>query len=366
MPYSKKHAKRLLRELDLPSGVAHVLRHPSYWDPGFVTLFLDRCDHEIFHDPQTGLALARVAPDLALLVPEGTTPDEHRIHRERLVRAYATLGGAYRAVGRPDDGNEPYRRALKLSSTISPLAQADLYQRLAALRAYQKRFDDATMLLEKAIGVFREHERYDELGCAFAVLSFAHIEAERYSETLKAASEALCYTDPKKNERVHYSALHNFICAAIRSTDLEALGAAWPKIREARRLIRRHRRSLPKLKLYWVEGLLLHKLHLTKRAEQLYEKARKGFVELDAVYEIALVDLSLSTLYCVEGRWDELERLSRETLERFTALSHTDSETIAALELWVRSTEAHTLTPLVAIAIRDTVIRRTAAHRGVP
>ena len=110
MPHNLKYAKRLLRELGLvedPKNAAEVLRSPKYWDPVFLTLFFDLCDDRIFHDPHTGLVLAQVAPDLALLVPEGTTPEDRQCHREHLVRSFAILGGADRATGRPNDANEP-------------------------------------------------------------------------------------------------------------------------------------------------------------------------------------------------------------------------------------------------------------------
>ncbi len=365
MPHSDKHAKRLLRELDLPSNARKVLCHPSYWDPGFCRLYLDRCDEVIFHDPQAGLSLARVAPDLALLVPEGTTPEERLRHREQLVRAYATLGGAYRAVDRTQKADGPYGLALKLADTILPQARGDLYVRMTVLRADQKRFDEAIGLGEKATEIFRPLGLRNDLAAALAALGYAYVEAKRYSESLLISSEALCYSDPKVNDRVHYSATHNFAYAAVHSTDLDTISMALVKIREARRLIKHHRRSIPKIKLYWVEGILMQKLFATRRAEALFIKARLGFMKLGAAYEFTLAGLDLSGVLCDERRWDELEVLAAGTFERFCERA-VDEDAIAALLLWREAVINKTLGRKLLEKIRETFITCMVQHRGAP
>ncbi len=365
MPHTRKHARRLLSELDLPAEAHKVLQDPRYWDPGFCTLFLDHCDEVIFHDRHAGLATARVAPDLALLVPEGTHPTERRVHRERLVRAYATLGGAYRAVGQPRRANEPYRLALKLAEAISPAARADLLQRLAALRACQGRYDEAIALAKQAAATFRSLKLFDRLACALAAQAFAYVEARRFDEALAVASEALCYSNPKINPRVHYSATHNFAYAAVHSNDLDKIRAAQAKIREARRLLRSHRRSIPKFKLYWVEGILVQKLFAWRRAERLFVKARNGFLGLDAPYEIALTSLDLSLLLSYDRRWAELKTLAAETFTRFKELAE-DRAAIAALSLWQQAVEQESLERELLLKVRETIIARMVQHRGAP
>ena len=365
MPHSLKHAKRLLSELVLPEEAWKALQHPRYWDPRFLTLYLNRCDELVFHDPHVGLKTARIAPGLALLVPEGTHPHDRQEHRERLVRAYATLGGAYRAVGQPQTAEEPYRCALKLAGPISPAARADLYQRLATLRTCQKRYDEAIRLGHEAGTIFRSSGNFGQLACALASQAFAYVEAHRFSEALPVASEGLCYSNPKTNERVHYSLTHNFAYAAAHSNDLDQFGAARSKVREARRLLRHHRRSVPKFKLYWVEGLLLQKLFATKRAEQLFRKARRGFLELEAPYEIALASLDLSGLLHNEGRWAELRTIAAETFERFRELRE-DTEALAALGLWREAVVNETLDRKLLGSVRETIITTMVRHRGAP
>lgn len=365
MPHSEKYAKRLLSELHLPDDVAKVLRRPSYWDPRFVQLYFDRCEELIFRDPRVGLKVALIGPDLALLVPEDTRPDKLRASRERLVRAYAILGGAYRAVNQPHKADEPYRRALKLSEAASPLVQADTFQRLAILRAFQKRFDEAIRLSERAAAFFRSKTMLLELSGALAAQAYVYTEAKKFSEALPVASEGLCYSDPKLNPRVHYSLTHNFAYAAAHSIDLATLHQARIKIREARRLLTHHRRSIPKLKLYWVEGILMQKLFARGSAERLFEKARIGFLELGAVYESALATLDLSGLLYTEGRWTELELLAAEAFERFCAVAE-DVDALAALNLWFQAVKDKSLGRELLATVREIVLSQMVRHRGAP
>ena len=365
MAHTRKHARRLLSELDLPGDAQKVLHHPSYWDPGFCKLYLDLCDDAIFHDREAGLALARVAPDLALLVPEGTHPADRQDHRERLVRAYAPLGGAYRTFRQYERADEYYRVALKLAPAISPAARADLHQRLAALRVCQGRCDEAVALARQAAEIFKSLKHFDQFACALAAQAFAYAEAGRFDDVLPVASEALCYSNPKVNPRVHYSATHNFAYAAIHSHDLSTIHKAESTIQEARRLLRSHRKSIPKFKLYWVEGILAQKLCAWKRAERLFAKARKGFLELNAPYEMALSSIDLSYHLAYDGRWSELKALATETRTRFSELTD-DPAASTALELWQEALEQKSLERELLREVRETVIVRMVEHRGAP
>ncbi len=365
MAHTRKHARRLLSELDLPADAQKVLHHPRYWDPGFCDMYLDLCDEVVFHDSHAGLALARVAPDLALLVPEGSHPADRQDHRERQVRAHAMLGGAYRTLGHYKRADERYQLAAKLASTVSPPARADLYMRLVALRACQGRFDEAVTLGKQAAAIFRSLKRFDQLACALAAQAFAYVEARRFDDALALASEALCYSNPKVDPRVHYSATHNFAYAAIHSYDLDKIREAQGVIREARRLLRSHRKSIPKFKLYWVEGILAQKLFAERRAERLFVKARKGFLSLNAPYEIALASLDLSLLLAYDGRWTELKSLAAETHTRFTELAE-DTAAVAALSLWQEAVQRESLGRTLLRQVREAVIERMVEHRGAP
>ncbi len=53
---------------------AELLRRRRYWTPIFLRLYLDHVEEIRFRDPRAGLKLAKLAPKLALLVPEAPGP----------------------------------------------------------------------------------------------------------------------------------------------------------------------------------------------------------------------------------------------------------------------------------------------------
>ncbi len=63
MPYSKKHAQKLLREM--PDDPEELLNRPNYRDPVFLDVYFEHCYDVIFHEPRAGLKHARVAFQLA-------------------------------------------------------------------------------------------------------------------------------------------------------------------------------------------------------------------------------------------------------------------------------------------------------------
>lgn len=129
--------------------------------------------------------------------------------------------------------------------------------------------------------------------------------------------------------------------------------------------MRSHRRSIPKFKLYWVEGILAQKLFAWKRAERLFVKARNGFLGLNAPYEIALSSLDLSFHLAYDGKWSELKALAAETLSRFTELAE-DPAALTALSLWQEALEQKSLKRALFLQVRQTMITRMVEHRGAP
>ncbi len=254
-------------------------RRRNYADLTFLGLFFDWLDEQIFHDPQAGLRWARVAPDLARATPEEEGPEGRRAHREDLVKAHAILGGAYRAAGRPDDAEKPYQDALRIaeSEAISPAVRVFLKQRLAVLRACQGRPEAALRLLAEAL----EAQPEPGLGRSNTLVPRGYVlnDLGRFSEAVGCFGEALQGLQPEDSAaaaRTHQCAVHNLagtIWQCREAPPWQALG----HVRDAKRLLGRRRRSMPRHRLQWVEGLVLHRLKacgarpgysLTERAEK--------------------------------------------------------------------------------------------------
>ncbi len=353
----------------MPSNPEELLRRRRYWDLTFLRLFLEHVEGLIIRDPRAGLKFARVAPRLALLVPEGDQPNERRQHREAQVKAHAVFAAALRTIGRPDMADSEYELALKIadSAAISPSARAHLNHRLAVLRACQKRFVEALALVDEAVEIFRRER--DSLGLAEALAKRGYVlnEAERFTEAiphhgeaLRLAGEALRLAGrrqrPAAAVRVHRAARVN-LAHALTQSSADNASKAIDHIRAAFRELHGLRRCRERHHCQWIEGKAWLRFGFRRRAEQAFKVARRGFVRLDTPWEIALVSLDLAALYRSRSAWKSLEDLAADTFGRFRELCG-DFEAIAALSLWVDATQARRGVKAAIGAARETIEAR--------
>ena len=278
------------------------------------------------------------------------------------MRAYAILAAACRATSQVAEADATYEKALRLSAgeDVAPSARALLYLQVAVLRAWQKRFEESLQLVDQATEIYEPADDFLGMGMALSTRGYVYNESFRFSEAIPNHGRALKLLNPKSNSqanRTYHATIHNLAYAVSQTSSSKDLGAARSYIRASRSRLRQHRQSLPKHKLSWVEGLLLIQVGLTRRGEKLLDNARDGFLTLKAPYEIALVGLDLSALYHLEGRWDDLKTLAKETFRRFRELS-ADTEAIASLSLWNDAVMAKTLSDQLILTARKTIERR--------
>ncbi len=218
MPHSKTWAATLLRELPGDPEALLVPGYPgvsrNYADPTFLPLFFEWLDQEIFQDPQEGLRWAKVVPELALMVSmeDGTRQAYH----ENLTKAYAILGGAFRATNQYDAAEEQYQTALRIAATkeISPEARADVDQRLSYLRVCQDKPQEALELLDKVLLSYSK----PCLGKWEALVrrGYALGRLRRFSEAVDCFGVVLEKVNPKGSaaaKRAHHAAMHNMAYA---------------------------------------------------------------------------------------------------------------------------------------------------------
>ncbi len=339
----------------LPEGAERVLERPGYWDPGVFERFVERCEDAIFHDPPLGLKLAEVAPRYARAVPERQNPAGRKESYGRLIRAYALLGSANRAVGHFKLAEAAYQKALEISrkKRVPATARADLYLKLAGLRAWQKRFNEALQLTEHAFKLFQSEEDLQGEALALAVRGAVYSLAHRLPESIEVLSKIL--SKYKLTPRVEYSVIGNLANAVTEADDPTNLKTAQAHLYRAQQLSG-PRRTVKKAKLYWIEAKILMRQD-PKRGENRLKKALATFKKFRAVYEIALVGLDLAALYRFQKRWPELEELASEIYTQFLNLRE-DTETLAALRLWLDAVEARTLTEELLAEVKTQIESR--------
>ncbi len=359
MAHSEKWAKRLLGRLPAvrfslrrsksPAiSPEELLENPSYWDPTFLRLYLDRLDGWIFEDPQKALKWAEVAPRLALKVPEDDGPEGRQAHREGLLKAYAILGGAYRATSRHNDAEGSYRLAWRIaeSEAIRPAVRVFLNQRLSYLRACQGRLKEALRLLGEALEIQGPEPCLDRSD-TLVRRGYALAELGQLPDSIESFKDALQAIDPKESataKRTYLAAVHNLadvIARAILAGTMNhaAASTALNYVRKMRELLKGKRLSVAFHKLNWTEALCWRALGMDARAEQAFKVARRGFLRLRLPWEIALVSLDLCTLHRDCGEWLALESLAADTCRRFRALSG-NTQALTALSLCVDAARA--------------------------
>ncbi len=165
----------------------------------------------------------------------------------------------------------------------------------------------------------------------------------RLTKAVDAFGEALDLVGKPESpaeERVHDTATKNLAIALSESGSLADQRTALLYIRRAHRSLRGRVRCPARYRLFWVEALIWSRLGSHARAEKLLRRALEGFEALQLPWEIALVGLDLAALLHLCGEVDELEEIALKTFERFRVLSGADTQTLAALQLWVDAVKA--------------------------
>jgi tetratricopeptide (TPR) repeat protein len=352
-----------------------LLRRRRYRTPVFLRIYLDHVEEIRFRDPRAGLRLAKVAPQLARLVPKAAGDEGQREHREHLVRAHAALASAYRLAGREAAAESEYDLAIKTadSGAMSPLARADLSLRLATRgrdnQSRQEGWPRALELVGAAEAAYRAAGDRRRLAEAYAVRGYILNEAKHFTAAIpwhgKALKLALSLERAKPADPADVAALARVVEAA-RTNMAHAVSQApgtgfaatvFAQIKAAHRELRDRRNSLTRHLLQWTEGKVYLRLDRPDRAEKRFKVARRGFVRLEAPWETALVSLDLAALYRESGRWDELLDLAADTSRRFRELCG-DFEAIAALSLWVDAVQARHGVAAAIEGARDVVAGR--------
>ncbi len=355
-----------------------LLRRQRYWTPIFLKIYLDHVEEVRFRDPRAGLKLAKVAPQLALLVPEADGPEGRREHRENLVRAHAALASAYRVVGRDATAEAEYELAVKVAETeaLSPVAKADLNLRLATRgqrddQTRQRQCSAALDLVAAAAATYRAAGDRRRLAEAHAVRGYLLNEAKNFTAAIPCHGQTLALalslerekpTDPADVAalaRVVEAARSNLASAVARAPGIGFAATALGHISISQRELRGRRNSLTRHLLQWTEGRVYIRLKRPNSAEKRFNVARRGFVRLEVPWELALVSLDLAALYRASERWPELEALAADTFGRFRELA-ADFEAIGALSLWVDAVEARRGVKAAITAARETLEARKA------
>lgn len=269
---------------------------------------------------EVGLAgdLARVAVTLADLLTAQDCGGEEAL-RGLQARAVAQLGNVFRIHADYHSAERAFERVDSLSESgfVSPLDKARLLDLKASLRRDQRRFDEASQLLDQVISIYHQLGQWSLLGRSLKQKSMVCGEAGDLEAEIALLRCALQLLDPEEESRSFLSARHNLIFALNESGRARE---AFALLFHTRPLYLKQGDRMILLRLRWLEGAVALKLGRIEQAEAAFREVQGAYVDLGLEYDAAVVSLDLAGVYALQGRTAKVRRLAEETLTIFKSL----------------------------------------------
>ena len=307
---------------------------------GLFELLIERCLETSFHNPGYAEEIGLLALRLSDLLNHGLYGDA--LIEDFRARAWGYIGNAHRVQSRLEDAEEALSSAYAhlQKGTRDPLERAVLLDLEASLRRDQRRFDDASRLLRRAINIFLQSEQRHRAGRSLVNLSIVYHYAGDPEGGIPLLYQAIQFIDSDQEPRLLICARHNlidYLAASGRFLEAQKL------YRETRPLYRSFPDAWTQNRRKWVKGKISRGLGQLDPAESLFLAAREGFIGEGIPYDTALVSLELAILYAEQGRTADLKRLAEEMVPIFSSL-HIHREALAALTYLKQAAEAERAT----------------------
>lgn len=315
-----------------------VANNPRFHTWGVFEHLIEVSREETPKNPKIGDDLAKLALDLSEHLD--TSVYGTQAIEDLRARAWAYRGNAHRIRFELQEAQDAFDRALLhlRRGTREPWELAVWLDLKASLLRAQRRFDEAMRLLKRALVLFLAVGDRHRAGRTLISMDNVLHRAGQPEKGIPLLYKALDLIDPDQDQRLLFSAKHNLIDNLVDAgRHLEAQRL----LMQANSLYHRFDEPAFRNRRRWVEGKIARGIGQPERAEQLLLRARLGFQEQDAAYEIALVSLELAGLYAEQGRTAEMRRLAEEMLPIFSS-RQIHREALAALALWCQAVQSET------------------------
>jgi tetratricopeptide (TPR) repeat protein len=293
-----------------------------------VKRMIERSHDARYDDPEAMLHWAT----LARLVAERCIPDslgsEARLHDLR-ARAWSQYGNSLRVAGHLTEAQKAMgvaKRYLQIG-THDPALRARLFEQVASLHTFQRDFGDAISLLQEAAEIYRELGETHSLARSLVKEAIAHLYSGEPESAVGILNRAIPLIDHESDPHLLLAACHNIVRCYI---DLDQPEQALSLYLDAQELYSEFKDALILLRASWQQGQLLRDMGHLHAAETTLLRARRGFMERDLAYEVAVVSLDLASVYVRLGATRDLKQTVSETVPIFRAL-RVDREVLASL-----------------------------------
>jgi tetratricopeptide (TPR) repeat protein len=296
--------------------------------PSMIRYLTQRSHSLRYEDTAKMLHLAVLARNAAEACTE-TAAGSPRLQADLRAEGWRQLGNSFRICGQLPEAENALDRARDYCDrgTGDPLLRAWLLEQRASLDVFQRRFEEAIELAEKAGRIYRRLGELHNVASTMVQKAIALLYSGKPAPAIDTLNRAVPLIDRERDPYLLLASCHNLVLCYL---DLGHPSQALALYFEAKALYREFQDALILLRMTWQEGRLLRDLGFLKGAEQALLQAREGFLERDLAYEVAVVSLDLTAVYVRLGKSDQVSQTVAETLPIFRAL-RVGRETLATL-----------------------------------
>ena len=231
--------------------------------------------------------------------------------------------------------------------------QGDIALFKASLRRDQRRFMEAWDLLEQASELYRRQDRKDLLATVLVAKATVRYEEGDPAAAIPILEEAQGQIDERTDGFVKLSLFHNLVTAYAETG---RYSQALDLLSQTRELSAKYGRSYHRIRLRWLEGVILRGRGQFEQAEAALVEARESFSRIDDTVTAALVCLDVAQLYYRQNRLGDLEDLASSMVPLFSALQH-HREAYVSLQLFHRAVQERKLNSMVLDKARKALQR---------
>jgi transcriptional regulator with XRE-family HTH domain len=311
-------------------------RDPSGADPHFVEWLGARSVARAAASPDK----AREDAERALAVAEGLAPKGQHSY---IALSLAFLGNAVRLPGDFGPADELFSRseAYAIERPLPPLLEARRLDLLASLRREQRRFDEALIHIDRALGLDPKRRSAGRRRLMKAKIFEERGDLEAAIVELRgAAGESDALSEPRLLFWLRHN-LADYLSKIGRFVEAKAL------VPEVRDLCRRYGGELDEIRLRWIEGRIAAGLGRADEATAKLGQVRGEYLAHGLPYDAALAALELATFYLRAGRTEQVKDLARQMLPVFQA-HEIHREALAAITLFRQAAEQERATLALA------------------